>query len=383
MRHMHRSLQRTGMKALIALEDGSTFEGKSFAGGGEKEGEIVFNTSMTGYQEIMTDPSYKGQIVTMTYPLIGNYGVNDEDVESDGPKVEGFIVREFSKVTSNHRARSSLFDYLEKHRIIAVEEVDTRALTRHIRVKGAMKGIISTIDLDRERLVERAKNSRGIVGLDLVSEVTCTRSYVFDEPDDRTGTRKEPGLTCVVMDFGVKRNILRILRNEGCRVIVVPADTKATDILALKPHGVLLSNGPGDPEGLPYAVNEIRHLFGHVPIFGICLGQQLLGLAYGGKTYKLKFGHRGANQPIRHSDSGRVYITSENHGFAVDVASITDEPLRVTHVNLNDGTIEGIEHERYPIFSVQFHPEASPGPHDSYGLFAKFRGMMEKFAAEN
>jgi carbamoyl-phosphate synthase small subunit len=362
------------MKALIALEDGTVFEGKSYGAPGEKEGEIVFNTSMTGYQEIMTDPSYKGQIVTMTYPLIGNYGVNAEDVESDGPKVEGFIVREFSKITSNYRAEDNLSNYFRKHNIVAIEEVDTRALTKHLRVRGAMKGMISTIDLDPKSLVEKARNSLGIVGRDLVKEVTCKTPYVFggDGGDFR----------CVVMDYGAKANIPKMLKKEGCHVTVVPADMKAEDVLAMKPDGVLLSNGPGDPEAVTYAIEEIRKLLGKVPIFGICLGQQLLGLAYGGNTYKLKFGHRGANQPIKNLKSGRVHITSENHGFAVDMNSIKSEPLRVTHVNLNDSTVEGMEHEVHPSFSVQFHPEASPGPHDSYGLFRKFRDMMESFKKE-
>jgi carbamoyl-phosphate synthase small subunit len=404
------------MKALIALEDGTVFEGKSFGAKGEKEGEIVFNTSMTGYQEIMTDPSYKGQIVTMTYPLIGNYGVNSEDVESSGPQVEGFIVREFSRLTSNYRAEDDFYGYLEKHGIIGVEEVDTRALTRHIRVKGAMKGIISSVDLDPERLVAKAKASRGIVGVDLVKEVTCREPYEFEVRSEAVrssefGVRRNGApainggappsavhdsrltlhdsrftidtsrLTVVVMDFGVKLNILRMLTKQGCRVIVVPADAKARDILAMEPRGVLLSNGPGDPEGLPYAIGEIRDLLGKVPVFGICLGQQLLGLAYGGNTYKLKFGHRGANQPIKDLTTGRVGITSENHGFAVNVDSLPPGTVRVTHLNLNDGTVEGIEHTVYPAFSVQFHPEASPGPHDSYGLFSKFREMMEAFSA--
>ncbi len=378
------------MKALIALEDGTVFEGKGYGVHGEKEGEIVFNTSMTGYQEIMTDPSYKGQIVTMTYPLIGNYGVNDDDVESDGPKVEGFIVKELSKIASNFRATDDLLNYFKRHNILAIEDVDTRALTKHLRARGVMKGIISTVDLDRESLVGKAKASRGIIGVDLVKEVTCKAPYVWEgERRAESGERRAENygidypdgsaLRCVVVDFGVKMNILRMLKKAGCHVMVVPADERAENILAMKPHGILLSNGPGDPEGLPYAIEEIRKLIGIIPIFGICLGQQLLGLAFGGKTYKLKFGHRGANQPNKETSTGKVYITSENHGFAVDVGSITKEPVRVTHINLNDNTVEGIEHTVYPVFSVQFHPEASPGPHDAYGLFEKFKGMMEDY----
>jgi carbamoyl-phosphate synthase small subunit len=372
------------MKALIALEDGTVFEGVSAGIEGEQEGEVVFNTSMTGYQEIITDPSYKGQIVTMTYPLIGNYGVNEEDVESLGPKVQGLIVREFSKVTSNHRAKESLLDYLARHRIMAIEEVDTRALTKHLRTKGAMKAVISTGDLDPESLVNKARTSVGIMGVDLVKEVTCPAPFEYTERDPSASVEMGSpcDLTVVVMDFGVKMNIPRMLKREGCRVIVVPARTKAGDIMAMNPDGVLLSNGPGDPEGVPDVVAEISRLFGKVPIFGICLGQQLLGLAYGGRTYKLKFGHRGGNQPIKEIATGKVYITSENHGFAVDHGSITREQVKVTHVNLNDGTCEGMEHETYPIFSVQFHPEASPGPHDSYGLFRKFRVAMETFKKE-
>ena len=378
------------MKALVVLEDGTVFEGKSCGMEGEKEGEIVFNTSMTGYQEIMTDPSYKGQIVTMTYPLIGNYGINGEDVESNSPKVEGFIIRELSRITSNYRATDDLANYFRKHGIIAVEEIDTRALTRHIRARGAMKGIISTTDLDPASLIEKANASKGIVGIDLVKEVTCKEPFIFDE--DGQGSRfkvqglenskfeiRNSKLKVIVMDFGVKLNILRMLGKVGCHVTVVPAYTKADEILAMGCDGVLLSNGPGDPEGVPYAIEEIRKLLGKIPIFGICLGQQLLGLAYGGKTYKLKFGHRGANQPIKELSTGKVYIASENHGFAVDMDSIKHEPVRATHINLNDNTIEGIEHEIYPVFSVQYHPEASPGPHDSYGLFAKFKEMMVNF----
>ncbi len=363
------------MKALIALEDGTVFEGRSAGIEGEQEGEIVFNTSMTGYQEIITDPSYKGQIVTMTYPLIGNYGVNDEDVESKGPKVEAFVAREFSKITSNFRADEDLLDYLSRHRIMAIEEVDTRALTKHIRVKGAMKAVISTSELDASKLVQKARDSIGILGVDLVREVTCEAPFLFEGD--------EGDFTVVVMDFGVKINIPRMLKKTGCRVIVAPARTTAAEVLAMNPDGVLLSNGPGDPQGVPDIVEEIRKLFGKVPIFGICLGQQLLGLAYGGTTYKLKFGHRGGNQPIKELSTGKVSITSENHGFAVDLGSLTEVPVKATHVNLNDGTLEGMEHEAYPIFSVQFHPEASPGPHDSYGLFKKFRHLMETFEKES
>jgi len=362
------------MKALIALEDGACFEGRAAGLSGEQEGEIVFNTSMTGYQEILTDPSYRGQIVTMTYPLIGNYGVNDEDVESEGPKVEAFVAREFSKITSNHRAKEGLLDYLSRHGIMAIEEVDTRALTKHIRVRGAMKAMISTSDLDPESLVHKARASVGILGMDLVKKVTCGAPYVFDG--------EEGDLTVVLMDFGVKMNIPRMLKKAGCRVIVVPARTTAAEILSFSPDGILLSNGPGDPKGVPDIVIEIRKLFGKAPIFGICFGQQLLGLAYGGDTYKLKFGHRGGNQPVKELATGRVYITSENHGFAVDMKSLGRQPVKATHINLNDGTLEGMEHEIYPIFSVQFHPEASPGPHDSYGLFGKFRQSMEAFKKE-
>jgi len=327
----------------------------------------------------------------MTYPLIGNYGVNGEDVESGSPKVEGFIAREFSKITSNFRAQDDLLNYLKKHNIIALEEVDTRALTKHIRLRGAMKAVISTIDHDTGSLIKKAKESQGIVGRDLVKEVTCEAPYVYgaamgngqwamgNKDSKLQAPNSQLALRVVVMDYGVKMNILRLLKKIGCDVKVMPATAKAEEVLALSPDGVLLSNGPGDPEGVPYAIEEIRKLFGKLPIFGICLGQQLLGLAYGGRTYKLKFGHRGANQPIKELATGKVYITSENHGFAVDIESIKDQPVKATHINLNDNTIEGLEHEVYPIFSVQYHPEASPGPHDSYGLFAKFRDMMVSF----
>ncbi|MCX5806854.1 MAG: glutamine-hydrolyzing carbamoyl-phosphate synthase small subunit [Proteobacteria bacterium] len=379
-------------KAFIALEDGAIFEGKSCGIEGEREGEIVFNTSMTGYQEIMTDPSYKGQIVTMTYPLIGNYGVNEDDIESVNPKVEGFIVRELSKIASNYRSQDDIVNYLHRHNILAIEEVDTRALTRHIRVQGAMKGIISTIDSDPESLVKKAKASKGIIGRDLVKEVTCTEPYIWSNREEDRGSQSRINrpdyspftihhslLKVIVMDFGVKMNILRMLNKSGCHVTVVPASTSAENIFAMQADGVLLSNGPGDPEGVPYAIEEIKKLIGKIPVFGICLGQQLLGLAYGGRTYKLKFGHRGANQPIKDLATGKVYIVSENHGFAVDIDSIKTESVKATHINLNDNTIEGLEHETYPVFSVQYHPEASPGPHDAYGLFAKFTDMMKEF----
>jgi carbamoyl-phosphate synthase small subunit len=372
-------------KAFIALEDGTVFEGRSCGVEGEREGEIVFNTSMTGYQEIMTDPSYKGQIVTMTYPLIGNYGVNEDDIESGNPKVEGFIVRELSKIASNYRSQDNIVNYLQKHNILAIEEVDTRALTRHIRVRGAMKGIISTIDPNPESLVKKARTSKGIIGRDLVKEVTCREPYIWNNNNRETAgihstfNIHHSLLKVVVMDFGVKMNILRMLNKSGCHVTVVPASTSAENILAMQADGVLLSNGPGDPEGVPYAIEEIKKLIGKIPVFGICLGQQLLGLAYGGRTYKLKFGHRGANQPIKDLATGKVYIVSENHGFAVDIDSIKTESVKATHINLNDNTIEGLEHETYPVFSVQYHPEASPGPHDAYGLFAKFTDMMKEF----
>ncbi|HAZ11073.1 MAG: carbamoyl phosphate synthase small subunit [Omnitrophica bacterium GWA2_41_15] len=380
------------MKAFIALEDGTIFEGISFGAQGERLGEIVFNTSMSGYQEIMTDPSYKGQIVTMTYPLIGNYGINKYDVESSGPKVEGFIIKESSKIASNFRSEKSLGQYLKENNIIGIENVDTRSLTLHIRTKGAMKGIISTIDLNPKSLIKKAKNSPGLIGRDLVKEVTCKKSYnaktvyslsYLSRAESKDALRQNARFKVIAMDFGIKYNILRCLMDIGCDVTVVPCDTKAKDILAQNPDGIFLSNGPGDPAAVTYAIEEIRKLLGKKPIFGICLGHQLLGLAFGGKTYKLKFGHRGANHPVKDLKTGKIDITSQNHGFCVDIDSLNKDEIELTHINLNDNTLEGMTHRKLPIFSVQYHPEASPGPHDSRYLFKRFVEIMEQYAKKN
>jgi carbamoyl-phosphate synthase small subunit len=375
---------KSKQKAILALEDGTTFEGWSFGFLGEKTGEVVFNTSMTGYQEILTDPSYKGQIVIMTYPLIGNYGINGEDIESQDPRVEGFIVKENSPIFSNWRGSNSLSDYLIRHRIIGVEGMDTRAITKHIRLAGAMKAVLSTDALDRDRLVEKAKASAGLIGRDLVKEVTCKQSYEWTGvndlqflndhlPHSARGIR----FKVAALDYGVKYNILRSLCDWNCDVTVLPASSSAESVLSFQPDGILLSNGPGDPEGVPYAIETIRQLIGKKPIFGICLGHQLLGLALGGRTFKLKFGHRGANQPVKDLKTGRVMITSQNHGFCVDPCSLDPAELEPTQINLNDQTLEGMRHKRFPIFSVQYHPEASPGPHDTQDLFGEFMKMME------
>jgi len=356
------------MKAILALEDGTIFEGTSFGAAGERAGEVVFNTSMTGYQEILTDPSYKGQIVTMTYPLIGNYGINLEDFESQKPHLSGFIVREASRIVSNWRARMSLNDFLKKYKIMGIEGIDTRALTLHIRSAGAMKGIISTKDMNTQSLVEKAKASPGLVGIDLVKEVTCRKAYAWN----KNGKYK-----VVLLDCGAKHNIMRELAERNCRVTVVPAKTSARKILSLKPDGVMLSNGPGDPAAVAYVVETVRELIGKVPVFGICLGHQMLGLALGGKTFKLKFGHRGANHPVMDLRSRKVEITTQNHGFCVDLGTLDLNEVELTHINLNDQTSEGLRHRKFPAFSVQYHPEASAGPHDSKYLFDEFIREME------
>ncbi len=356
------------MKAILALEDGTLFSGSSFGAPGEQTGEVVFNTSMTGYQEVLTDPSYKGQIVTMTYPLIGNYGINSEDMESNKPHLSGFIVREASRIVSNFRAEMSLNDFLIKHKIIAIEGIDTRALTLHIRSAGAMKGILSTEDLNKQSLIKKAKESKGLVGVDLVKEVTCKKVYNWNEK----GKYK-----VVLLDCGAKFNIMRDLASRDCQVTVVPASTSASEILKMKPDGVMLSNGPGDPAAVTYVVETVKELLGKVPIFGICLGHQMLGQALGGKTYKLKFGHRGANQPVMDLKTKKVEITTQNHGFCVDLESLNKKEVELTHLNLNDKTLEGICHKKLNAFCVQYHPEASAGPHDSKYLFDRFIGMIK------
>ncbi len=371
------------MKALIALEDGTIFEGESFTGRGEVIGEMVFNTSMSGYQEILTDPSYTAQIVTMTYPLIGNYGVNSEDMESAAVHPKAFLVREYNATPSNFRSEEPLAQFLDRYGVLGVEGFDTRALVRHIRTVGALKAIVSTEDLDRESLVARAKAWVGLVGQDMVRKVTCDQPYGWadNRPVPGTGfSTVQAGmnnpLKVVALDCGIKFNQLRIMTEKGCQVQVVPATTDAQTILAMEPDGVFLSNGPGDPAGIPGVVETVQALLGKTPVFGICLGHQILGLAYGGSTYKVKFGHRGGNQPVKDLTTGHVEITSQNHGFSVDPDSLDKEVIEVTHINLNDGSLEGMRHRLYPAFSVQYHPEHAPGPHDSLYLFDRFIEMM-------
>jgi len=357
-------------KAIIYLQDGKFFEGKSLFDWPETAGEIVFNTSMTGYQEILTDPSYAGQIVTMTYPLIGNYGVNDEDMESDKVHVKGFVVKEFARRYSNFRAQKGLIEYLDENHIPAIEGVDTRSLTRHIRLSGAMKAFLSMDDFDPKSLAAKLSQVPEMEGSDWVKEVTTKSKYVWKNKEE--GTFKVAALDC-----GTKHNIFRILNELGCAVHVFPATASAKDILAIRPDGIFLSNGPGDPAALSYVVATVRELIGKAPIFGICLGHQILGLALGGRTYKLKFGHRGANHPVKDLVDQSIAITSQNHGFCVDMKSLPQADIEVTHMNLNDQTVEGLRHKKYPLFSVQYHPEAAPGPHDAKYLFTKFISMMK------
>jgi carbamoyl-phosphate synthase small subunit len=367
--------------ALLALADGRVFRGEACGAAGEASGEVVFNTSMTGYQEILTDPSYRGQIVCMTYPLIGNYGINPEDVESRRPWVNGFIVKEACGYPSNWRGRMRLEDYMRGQGIVGIQGIDTRALTRHVRDHGAQEGIISTVETDADRLVERARALPGLVGRDLVSEVTVAEPHGWQEGTWSLArgftAPPAPRFRVVAYDSGIKQNILRQLASLGCDLTVVPADTPAAAVLERKPDGVFLANGPGDPEAVPYLVESVRGLVGKAAIFGICLGNQILGLALGGSTYKLKFGHHGANHPVRDLLTGRVEITSQNHGFSVDPKSVAKVGLEETHVNLNDGTSEGMRHRELPIFSVQYHPEASPGPHDAHYLFHRFTDLMQ------
>ncbi len=376
------------MKALLALEDGRTFTCRSFTGQGEASGEVVFNTSMTGYQEILTDPSYSGQMVTMTYPLIGNYGVCPEDVESDKIQAEALIVKEYQDSPSNWRSTGTLASYLKKQGILGVEDLDTRALTRHIRKTGAMRAMISTSDLDPVSLVKKAKSIEPMQGRDLVKKITTKKPYFWNTlkpsyiPENTLLTKqiwrqKQEKLSVVALDFGIKYNIIRCLEQSGCEVLVLPADTDPETIRNLEPDGIFLSNGPGDPEPVTYAVKTIKELLGYVPIFGICLGMQLLGLAMGATTHKIKFGHRGGNQPVKNFATGKVEITSQNHGFAVNIDSIENSNITMTHINLNEDSLEGLKDDSLAAFAVQYHPEASPGPHDSQYLFNQFVEMIK------
>ena len=369
--------------AVLALEDGTVFEGNSFGAPVEHTGEVVFNTSLTGYQEIFTDPSYAGQIVVLTNPQIGNYGANDSDNESAKPYIEGLVVREFSPLSSNWRADETAQLFLERNHVPVIAGIDTRGLVRHLRSRGVMRGVLSATLGTKDELVAKAKNSPSMTGLDLATRVTTPKVYEWSKavdlcsPSDLAGTAAEPRFHVVAYDFGMKRNILRRLVHSGCRLTVVPAGTSADDVLALKPDGVFLSNGPGDPEPLEYPAAQVAKLVGKTPIFGICLGHQILGLALGGKTYKLKFGHRGGNHPVLNKITGKVEITSHNHGFAVDPDSLNLNDIEITHMNLNDDTLEGFRHRHHPVFCVQYHPEAAPGPHDSLYLFDDFIRMMQ------
>ena len=387
-------------KAILALEDGRSFQGESFGATGSSFGEACFNTSMTGYQEVLTDPSYRGQIVAMTYPMIGNYGINELDNESSSPHVRGFVIEELCELPSNWRSETSLDQYLAANNIIGIQGIDTRALTKHLRSRGAMRALLTTEDISPEEACARAADSPGMVGMDYVKEVTASEPYRWD-PDDTLsrewvlpnptlreddanadGEEKflplpEPKYHIVAYDFGIKHNILRNLRQHGFTVDVVPADTSAADVLAREPEGVFLSNGPGDPDALGYIHGEIRELLGKVPIFGICLGHQILSHALGGSTFKLKFGHRGGNQPVKDLRSGKVSITSQNHGFAVDSDQLPED-VEVTHINLNDNTVEGLRHKIHPAFSVQYHPEAAPGPHDAAYFFEEFAKLIDQ-----
>lgn len=373
--------------AILALEDGAVFEGRSFGAPSERSGEVVFNTALTGYQEVFTDPSYSGQIVILTNPQIGNYGTNIEDGESIKPYIEGLVVREFSGLVSNWRSDQQADCFLSKCGIPIVSEIDTRALVRHLRTRGVMRGVLSAVERDATKLVEKARNIPSMSGLDLASGVSTKERYEWTSgvdacsPSELVGRPGKPRFHVVAYDFGIKHNILRRLVQVGCRVTVVPALTSAEDVLALKPDGVFLSNGPGDPEPLRAQVSNVKRLIGKLPIFGICLGNQILGLAVGGKTYKLKFGHRGANHPVINRLTNKVEITSHNHGFAVDPDSLSSSDVEITHINLNDETLEGFRLKNHPVFCVQYHPEAAPGPHDSRYLFDDFVKLMEKSAS--
>ena len=375
------------MQAILALEDGRLFRGKAFGAIAERVGEVVFNTSLTGYQEIFTDPSYAGQIVVLTNPHIGNYGTSPSDAESARPYIEGLVVREFSPVSSNWRSTEVADEYLERNGVPVIAEIDTRAVVRHLRANGVMRGVISTAVEDTDALVAKARAHKKMNGTDLASVVSTKKTYEWDanEPLNETDDKFLPAASTaagqmhvVAYDFGIKQNILRMLPRENCRVTVVPAKTPAADVLAMEPDGVFFSNGPGDPEPLEYAVANVRALQGKKPIFGICMGHQIFGLALGGKTYKLKFGHHGGNHPIMNLETGKVEITAQNHNFNVDPKSLPED-VAVTHVNLNDQTLAGLKHKTDPMFSVQYHPEASPGPHDSHYLFRQFRTMMEEW----